>query len=243
MALSAKGLLKLEAVLVELGCLSVKRPVVPPASDTMTPDRQISDLTTEIAQQCQVILALVALDKCGYAIADDMAVGRELNAQAIELIALLCRRRELVVPENSTGSRIQFPPNDRFRQAAESAVAEEVKNEELQVASEPPAVALTCRKSAHLDNWYIIEGVDHENRSWSDADIEGPLGEMMAIAGAIKARRQISFERCAVRTTSEDVRFWSPRNSRTEARVSFACALMLADEIMGMAKKLIVGAS
>lgn len=105
--------------------------------------------------------------------------------------------------------------------------------------------------------WYTIEKAEHGNVQTtvmdgpnhgflyysgriSDADVEGPAHEMLAIAEAIEQRRRVEFKRCAVdaRVCVEDdldgyeiVLFWSPRNSRMRGAVDLADAQRLAAQI------------
>jgi hypothetical protein len=77
---------------------------------------------------------------------------------------------------------------------------------------EETAVELTIVKSAHMDDWYLIERAEHDGREWvekkrpgvsvlmcssrfSDADVEGYGGEMLTIADAIESRGSTSFKR------------------------------------------------
>ena len=103
-------------------------------------------------------------------------------------------------------------------------------------------------KSEWLDDWYLIEKAEHENKEWiektgdncyslrcssriSDADVEGTSAEMLAIAGAIKKRGAVSFKRAAVNCMGDKVEFWSPRNSTTPGTVTLAEADELAKQI------------
>lgn len=107
---------------------------------------------------------------------------------------------------------------------------------------------LTLRKSEWLDDWYLIERAEHDGRTWlektgpssssvrcssrfSDADVEGDSGEMMAIAKAIECRGRAGFKRCAVDATGDPVLFRSPRNSERDGECSPAEADELAAEI------------
>jgi hypothetical protein len=101
---------------------------------------------------------------------------------------------------------------------------------------------LTVVKSEHMGDWFCIEWAagDHDGREWlepteyghkfmrsarpSDACIEGPADEMLALANAIEAREAVEFRRCAVEVRGETVDLWSPRNSQTPAQVSLAVA-------------------
>lgn len=107
--------------------------------------------------------------------------------------------------------------------------------------------ALTLRKSDSLDDWYVIEWAEHENRGWierteyggafrwsgrvSDADVEGTANEMRAIADAIEAGRSESFRRCAAHVCERGYQLSSPRNSQREALISHEQARHLASEI------------
>jgi hypothetical protein len=84
------------------------------------------------------------------------------------------------------------------------------------------------------DEWYVIERAEHDGRRWDEplpdghgtrllkssrvvsdlaSDVKGTTREMRAIAINIRARRTMSFARCAVDARREPVTFWSPRNS------------------------------
>lgn len=99
-----------------------------------------------------------------------------------------------------------------------------------------------------MEDWYCIERAEHDGRTWmqetgpnsmsfmssariSDADVEGCSVEMLAIAEAIENRALESFKRCAVDASTNNVRFWSPRNSRLPGIASWAEAEALAVEI------------
>lgn len=107
-------------------------------------------------------------------------------------------------------------------------------------------------KSEFLDNWYVIERAEHEgieradqvgpnsytlfcSSRISDADVEGHLDQMVALADAIESSGSVSFKRCAVRIENDRAFFWSPRNSRREGETSLACALELAKQIREVA--------
>jgi len=108
---------------------------------------------------------------------------------------------------------------------------------------------LTIVKSEWIDDWYVIERAEHDGREWlertgpnsaslqcssriSDADIEGTMGEMLAIAEAIHNRESISFKRCAVEMRSDGAAFCSPRNSQRDG----VCSLDDADDLAGKIK-------
>jgi hypothetical protein len=111
---------------------------------------------------------------------------------------------------------------------------------------------LTLRKSAWIDDWYVIERVEHDGREWiesreedgvtygslmkssriSDACVEGTAVEMLGIAEAIEARGSYSAKRCMVRVVDGDkAMFMSPRNSRVPGFVPLAVADALAAQI------------
>ncbi len=112
---------------------------------------------------------------------------------------------------------------------------------------------LTMRKSG--EDWYVIERSEHDGRSWleavpglgpncmafmtsarfSDADVEGTLEEMVAIAEAIEKRDSVSFKRCAVRIDGSHAFFQSPRNSMREGECTVREATELAAEIRRVA--------
>lgn len=106
---------------------------------------------------------------------------------------------------------------------------------------------LTLKKSENIDDWYTIELAEHDNKYWeeptkhgfrlmysgriSDACVEGPASEMLAIAEAIETNNSISFKRCAVYMTASSAKFESPRNSKQPGIVSHMEAQELASEI------------
>ncbi len=107
--------------------------------------------------------------------------------------------------------------------------------------------AVICMKSDSLDDWYVIEKKEHENKGWmepteygaafrwsgriSDADVEGTGEEMLAIAAAIKQRKSISFYRCAAEVVTDGYNLSSPRNSQEPGFISFSEADALAESI------------
>jgi len=110
------------------------------------------------------------------------------------------------------------------------------------------AERLVMVKSAHMGDWYLIERAEHDGRQWlertapgcmafrcssriSDADVEGPAEEMLAIADAIEQRDSVSFRRCAVRVVGDRVFFSSPRNSQRDGETSLAYADELVAQI------------
>lgn len=120
--------------------------------------------------------------------------------------------------------------------------------------------ALVLRGSDDSD-WYCIERAEHEGieeirrdpkgnggfffRSArpSDADVEGPLLEMLGIAKAIEDRTHEGFKRCAVDVKVDAklgqwAEFWSPRNSQVRARVPLSVADALAKDIRQQARNL-----
>lgn len=106
-------------------------------------------------------------------------------------------------------------------------------------------------KSDWLGDWFTIERAEHENKRWfedvpgmtnarafqhsgriSDADVEGTLAEMVALAEAIETKGSKGFKRCAVDARQEPVKFWSPRNTMERmGEVSYEDALDLARQI------------
>lgn len=108
---------------------------------------------------------------------------------------------------------------------------------------------LTLRKSDSLDDWYVIERLQHDGAEWlkpthygmafcrsarfsDNADVEGTGSEMLAIARAIKERKDVSFKRCSVAFLEGGcVAFESPRNSEEPGIVTVANADALADLI------------
>lgn len=121
-------------------------------------------------------------------------------------------------------------------------------------------VALMCRKCEGMTDWYLIERAEHDGREWlepfkdgyggslqcssriGNADIEGSLADMVALAMAIKltpafgvdAATAVSFKRCAVKATADGVLLWSPRNSDEPTLVTKERALALADQILAI---------
>lgn len=111
--------------------------------------------------------------------------------------------------------------------------------------------SLACRKSDFTDDWYVIERAVHDGRQWlehvpgglslqcssrfSDADIEGTMEEMQAIARAIIERGKAHFKRCSVDAcASSTVFFSSPRNSTRNGEATLEAADALAAEILSM---------
>lgn len=111
-------------------------------------------------------------------------------------------------------------------------------------------VAVTCRRSDVLDDWYTIERVEHDGRMWSEPTrygsrlclssrlepytcVEGTPAEMARIANAIRQGDGFHAKRCAVEPDEETTGFllWSPRNSEDRALVSREHALQLATDI------------
>jgi len=113
-------------------------------------------------------------------------------------------------------------------------------------------IELACVKSVAIGNWYTIERAHHEGRTgirrtsygmvvWcsariSDACVEGPAHEMLAIADGIDAGCDVEFRRCSVTFVADGVLFESPRNSQRPARVSMASAKALAARIREAAR-------
>ena len=108
---------------------------------------------------------------------------------------------------------------------------------------------IVMKKSAWLDDWYLIVKAEHDGREWwertgpnssrfmcseriSDACVEGSEEEMLEIAQAIKLGERRNFKRCAVAFLSDGVHFWSPRNSSEDGVVSVEEADELADQIL-----------
>lgn len=111
-------------------------------------------------------------------------------------------------------------------------------------------IECVCRKSEHLDDWYVVERAEHDGHEWyeetepggfslhlssriSNADVEGSGSEMLAIADAIDAESDLRFYRCAVRVQHGRALLWSPRNSSQGKAgvISLACAKRLAQSI------------
>lgn len=110
---------------------------------------------------------------------------------------------------------------------------------------------LALVKSEDMSDWYTIEKAEHDGRTWmepvkigdfecmsfqmsariSDACVEGTAQEMREIGFAIEQRAEESFKRCAVDATTDQVKFWSPRNSMRPGIVSRADADDLAEQI------------
>ena len=100
------------------------------------------------------------------------------------------------------------------------------------------------------DDWFTIVRTEHDGKDWleqvgpnshqfmqserlsPEACIEGPADEMIAIARAIKARRSVSFERCAVRFEDDGVHFCSPRHSQHDGVVTIEEADEFADQVI-----------
>ena len=121
---------------------------------------------------------------------------------------------------------------------------------------------LVAVPSEGLDDWFVIERAAHDGSSWfvdvngikippaalhmhsvlgfqcssriCDADVEGSRAEMQALANAILKGTSVSFKRAAVAYGGANgaFYFWSPRNSRTVARVPKERAVHLANQIL-----------
>lgn len=94
-----------------------------------------------------------------------------------------------------------------------------------------PRRAITARKNEDLGDWYRIEWVDHDGKTWSEdagwvsyhcvsariepyTCVEGTHAEITDLAVAVLAGTTDESKRCAVTTIDPDtVAFWSPRNS------------------------------
>jgi len=117
------------------------------------------------------------------------------------------------------------------------------------IDSPMPDVVLVLAQTIPDSDWYCIERADLPRvEEWrptsdggeelycsariSDADVEGPRVEMLALAKAIQARGRVEFKRCAVDATADPVRFWSPRNSERPGEASLEAADRLAAEIV-----------
>jgi hypothetical protein len=102
--------------------------------------------------------------------------------------------------------------------------------------------------------WYVIECEEREPRSsfqdgamgdllwetsarFSDADVEGPEEEMLAIAKAIRERGLATFRRCEVEIVGDMAYFRSPRNSETSGEATLAEADDLAAKIEALLGK------
>ena len=91
--------------------------------------------------------------------------------------------------------------------------------------------AITARKNEDLGDWYRIEWLEHDGRTWSEdagwfsyhcvsariepyTCVEGTHAEITDLARAVLAGITDESKRCAVTTIDPDtVAFWSPRNS------------------------------
>lgn len=110
---------------------------------------------------------------------------------------------------------------------------------------------LICRATEHIPDWYLIERAEHDGRSWieydgdgggrlcisariTNADIEGPSGEMLVLARAILAGLSVHFHRCAAEHTDFGYLLSSPRNSTNPCLVSFEVARALAQQILAL---------
>ena len=103
--------------------------------------------------------------------------------------------------------------------------------------------------SDNLDDWYTIERLEHDGRTWmepmpggasfmmsarpSDACIEGTSEEMLSIAYAINRGEEAKFKRCAATVNYDgNYNLWSPRNSMQPEVVTLEEAKELADDII-----------
>lgn len=85
---------------------------------------------------------------------------------------------------------------------------------------------MTFRKSDWLEDWYLIEDCG------TDACVEGTQKEMLAVADAIKEKKDAYFKRCAaIKSNSDRYRFFSPRNSIRSAFQSYEDSFALANQI------------
>lgn len=106
--------------------------------------------------------------------------------------------------------------------------------------------ALTMRES--MDEWYVIEWAQHENREWfeptewgsmfmtssriSKADIEGPAEHMLGIARAILEDEEAHYKRCYVKVDVDRCYMRSPRNDEEDGVVHIEDARDLARHIL-----------
>lgn len=110
---------------------------------------------------------------------------------------------------------------------------------------------LILSPSEDLDNWWLIVRAEHDGRDWveerdrgrsfyymrsdrpsPEADVEGTAGEMVAIAFAIRKRRDESFKRVGVKFCKDGVHIYSPKNSQHDAIITLEEADALANDIL-----------
>lgn len=96
----------------------------------------------------------------------------------------------------------------------------------------PPRRAITARKDDGPSDWYSIEWLEHDGRTWLEnaelpsttyycmnarleprTSVEGPLYEMCDLARAVMGGYEVTYKRCAVTSHGDHFAFWSPRNS------------------------------
>jgi hypothetical protein len=99
------------------------------------------------------------------------------------------------------------------------------------------------------DEWHCIEKAAHEHVSMfvptnygarlflssrlSDCDVEGPAGDMLGLAQAVKDGRHYEARRCAVAPHGGGFVMWSPRNDNESVGwVTARAANDLADHIL-----------
>ena len=104
-------------------------------------------------------------------------------------------------------------------------------------------------KCDHMEDWWTVDRAEHDGREWmeetgpnsagwmcssrpSDADIEGPSAQMLALAKAIEAGESESFKRCAAVRDGETYKLYSPRNSREPAILTMEEAKALARDML-----------
>ena len=65
-----------------------------------------------------------------------------------------------------------------------------------------------------IEDWYVIEWIDAVHKP--DAEVEGTREHMVGLARAVLNHEAHCEKRCAVDARGKRVRFWSPRNSRSQ---------------------------
>lgn len=99
-----------------------------------------------------------------------------------------------------------------------------------------------------MDDWYAIERLEHDGRTWmepfpggaafmmsarpSDACIEGTSAEMLSIAYAINNLETVIYKRCCAVIKETGYHLYSPRNSQTPAILTLEEAKELAADII-----------
>jgi len=132
-------------------------------------------------------------------------------------------------------------------------MTDEIEDEELPFGAinviEGDVVLVYYASSTLMANgWCTIERAQHDGRRWiestgqnslawrysgriSDACVEGPTYEMLALAQALRDGRSFDARRCACCFVHDGVLLWSPRNSQVQAKITREAAAKLSAQI------------